>query len=124
MCFRALVSVKKGYSAQKRQYPPEHPALSGAFLLFQYVKQPAARGSAIDATGEDFRAGLAPEALNTVVRTITDKGVSVVVGHATIVALEIRASKSTRVHRFLAFAASLSFAVGMDAGLGTKDVEL
>ncbi len=94
---------------------PEHE-----FDLFGVAFQVVERG--IDATGEDFGAGLALEALNLVMRPIPDEGMKVVVGHATIFARQIGTSKSARIDTFLASAAAFAFGVGTNVGFGTQPV--
>ena len=70
----------------------------------------------VDATGEDFGTGLTREALNPVVRTITNEGVKVVVGHTTIRTIRIGASKSACDDRFLTSAMAFAFAIRANVG--------
>jgi hypothetical protein len=100
-----------GYIHAFRQKPAHEFDLLG--VAFQVVQ----RG--IDATGEDFGAGLALEALNAVVRTIADEVVEVVVGHATVVALKIGASKSARTDTFLVSTAAFALGIRTKVSFGT-----
>jgi hypothetical protein len=83
-------------------------------VTFQVVQ----RG--VDATGEDFGAGLALEALNPIVQTIADEGMEAIVGHATIVARQIGASIPARTDSFLASTVTFPLGIWTKVGFGTQ----
>ncbi len=78
----------------------------------------------VDATGEDFGAGLALEPLNPVVRTIPDEGMEVVVDHTTVVAVRIGACISAYRGPFITSTAVFPLGIWTNVGFGTQLVQL